>query len=209
MQRLARFSSALEIGVQTGFALMLTIRQWASELGVSTGTVANLRREGMPGDLAEAKRWLELRNANKRRQRFLHRDDVAPAAGEVEAEGLEGTVTRLRGLERDLANAASRAFKAGQIPESITLRREHVAAIKAIYDAESKLIKINETRGRLVSVDRALNLINDAMQSAILVLRRLPELGRDPEERRRLEAFLNGVLAEIKSGAVEGFNRAA
>ena len=84
-----------------------------------------------------------------------------------------------------------------------------MAAAKAVYDAELKEIKIKEVRGKLVSVDRALNLINEAMQSAVLVLRRLPELGRDPEERRRLEAFLNGVLAEIKSGAIEGFNRAA
>jgi hypothetical protein len=41
------------------------------------------------------------------------------------------------------------------------------------------------------------------MQSAIVVLRRLTEMGRDPEERRRLEAFLNGVLSEIKRGAAD------
>jgi hypothetical protein len=61
----------------------------------------------------------------------------------------------------------------------------------------------------LISVDKALGLINEAMQSAIVVLRRLPEMGRNPEERRRLEAFLNGVLSEIKRGAADSLKNAA
>jgi hypothetical protein len=61
----------------------------------------------------------------------------------------------------------------------------------------------------LISVDKALGLINEAMQSAIVVLRRLPEMGRDPEEGRRLEAFLNGVLSEINPGAADGLKHAA
>ena len=90
----------------------------------------------------------------------------------------------------------------------LSICAERVAVIKAIYDAESKLIKIDEARGRLISVDRALSMINEAMQSAILVLRRLPEMGRTPEERARLEAFMNGVLAEIKAGAAAGLKYA-
>jgi hypothetical protein len=89
------------------------------------------------------------------------------------------------------------------------LRREHVAAIKALYDAESKLIKINEARGRLITVDRALGMINDAMQSAILLLRQLPHLARDPQEKQKLEAFLTAVLSEIKMGAANGLKHVA
>jgi hypothetical protein len=93
------------------------------------------------------------------------------------------------------------AFRNDKIAEAVSLRREHVAAIKALYDAESKLIRINEAHGRLISVDHALSMINEAMLSAIIVLRPLPERARNPGERTRLQALMNGVLAEIRNGA--------
>jgi hypothetical protein len=130
-------------------------------------------------------------------------------ATDVGYEALEDTLPRIRRLEKALALAAERAFNDGKIDQAISLRREHVAAIKALYDAESKAIRISESRGRLISVERALAMINEAMQSAIFVLRRLPELARDSDQRRALEAFLNGVLAEIKTGAAEGIRKSA
>jgi hypothetical protein len=78
-----------------------------------------------------------------------------------------------------------------------------------LYAAEEKLIRIGESRGKLISIDRALGMINEALQSAILVLRRLPELARDPEQRLALEAFLNAVLEECKAGAIEGARKSA
>jgi hypothetical protein len=121
---------------------MATYDQFAA-LGVSVGTVINLRREGMPADLADAKAWYATRAGAKRR--FKMPTAVDPA--DIEAEDLEDSLPRIRRLEKALALAAERAFKAEKIPEAISLRREHVAAIKILYDAESKLIKINEARG--------------------------------------------------------------
>ena len=63
------------------------------------------------------------------------------------------------------------------------------------------MIKINVSRGKYVTVDMALSMIDAALKEAILTLRRLPELARDGEERPRLEAFMNGVLDAIRSGA--------
>jgi hypothetical protein len=184
---------------------MSTIRTLATELGVSVGTVMNLKRDGMPTELAEAKAWYALRATNRRA--FKTPGAVDP--NEIEADALENSLPRIRRLEKAVALAAERAFKEGNVAEAISLRREHVGAIKTLYEAESKLIKINEARGKLISVDRALSLINEALQSAILVLRRLPEMGRDADERRRLEAFMNGVLAELKTGAADGLKHAA
>lgn len=187
----------------------MTIRDLASGLGVSPATVMNLKREGMPGDLAGARAWYAQRGDRRKVKGPTAAERGTGDLVDLSDEGLSGTIVRLKQVERAIAKSIVQAHKDGRIADGINLRREHVAAIKAIYEAEAKSIKINEARGRLISVDRALNLINDAMQSAILVLRRLPELGRTPEERARLEAFLNGVLAEIRTGAATGLNKAA
>ena len=186
----------------------MSVRELARKLGLGASQTSQLLRRGMPRDPEAAREW----RARCVRPRARPVRATAPpslvasatstfwpgALIELGGEELEDTIPRLRRLEKNLAVAAERAFREGRTPEAISLRREHVTAIKALYDAESKLIKINEARGRLISVDRAFAMINEAMQSAILVLRRLPEMGRDPDERRRLEAFMNGVLVEIR-----------
>jgi len=180
------------------------IERLKAEQSLSRPQVYRCLKAGMPIELAAAKEW----RARSVRARAKAEESADEAPVDFSGEGLEGTVERLREMERALAEAGARAFKEGKVAEATILRREHVAVIKAIYDAESKLIKIDEARGRLISVDRALSMINEAMQSAILVLRRLPEMGRTPEERARLEAFMNGVLAEIKAGAAAGLKYA-
>jgi len=188
----------------------MSIRQLARELGISPTRVAQLMRKGMPsGSVEEAKSWrmtyVGLPTTAKSNVVAIH--DVV--SDQDDLEDLGATLQRLRHVERTTSQALEGLIRQGKVTEASVLRREHVGVIKALYDAESKLIKINEARGRLISVDRALSLINDAMQSAILVLRRLPEMGRDPDERHRLEAFMNGVLTEIKAGAAEGLKRSA
>jgi hypothetical protein len=182
----------------------MSIRQLARGLGVSPSLIVRLLGRGMPRELEAAKEWRA--RSIRARETPEHRPEVVVEMG---GEDLEEMVTHLRQMERALAQAAQRAYKENRVPESIILRREHVQAIKAIYDAEAKLIKINEARAKLISVDRALSMINEAVQAAILVLRRLPEMGRDADERRRLEAFMNGVLAELKTGAADGLKHAA
>jgi hypothetical protein len=95
----------------------------------------------------------------------------------------------LRKGQKATAEALERALAGDRIMESVMLRREHLTALKALYDAEAKPIKIHEARGKLVSIDRALGMINDALQEAILVLRRLPDLGRDAVEKAKLRRF--------------------
>jgi hypothetical protein len=193
----------------------MTIRQLARELELSRSMVGKLTQRGMPTTSAQEAREWRIRCLRVRKKHDTAVSPDSPPAwapvqvAELGPEQLEDTIPRLRALEKSLALAAERAFKVDKIAEAISLRREHVAAIKALYDAESKLIKINETRGRLISVDRALNMINEAMRSSILLLRRLPDLARTPEERGRLEAFLNAVLNEMKMGAAEGLKHAA
>jgi hypothetical protein len=118
------------------------------------------------------------------------------------SEELEDSIPRLRRLrEKATALALERALKENDVAASVALRREHCTALRTLYGAEEKLIKINVSRGKYVTVDMALSMIDAALKEAILTLRRLPELARDGEERPRLEAFMNGVLDAIRSGA--------
>jgi hypothetical protein len=187
----------------------MSIRSLAKDLGISPTRVAQLAKKGMPTrSLAEAQSWRTqyIRPPTTAKSNVVALYEVA---GGIDDDDLSSTLQRLRHVERSTATALEGLLRAGKIAEAAALRREHVAVIKAIYDAEIKSIKIAEIRGQLISVDRALAMINEAMQSAILVLRRLPEMGRDPAERARLEAFMNGVLAEIKTGAADGLKRTA
>lgn len=199
----------------------LTTRQMARELGISGPLVSVLSRKGMPmNDVLKAKEWRALYvrpRAKPERPEASggHPEVKAPAAAEGENvvdlyateigfEQLEDTIPRLRRLEKATAVALEKATKEGNIAAIVALRREHVTALKTLYGAEEKLIRIGEKRGRLVGLDRAQAMIGEALRAPVITLRRLPELARTPEERVRLEAFLNAVLNEIKLGAAEG-----
>jgi len=100
-------------------------------------------------------------------------------------------------------------LRQGKVAEAAVLRREHVATVKALFDAETKAIRIAETRGRLITVDRALSMISEALVEPIIMVRQLPSLARDSAERDRLQAIVNGILEAVKEGARRGLERAA
>ena len=186
----------------------MTIRSLAKDLGISPTRVAQLIRKGMPAESAEAAQawrttYVTAPTTAKSNVVAMHE---TVNDGDV-PEDLGATLERLRHVERATSRALEELLRQGKVAEAAVLRREHVATVKALFDAETKAIKIAETRGRLISVDRALGMISEALTAPLIMLRRLPELGRDPEERKRLEAFLNAVLNEIKDGAQRSFNR--
>jgi hypothetical protein len=47
-------------------------------------------------------------------------------------------------------------------------------------------------------------MIGGAMRAGIAVVRRLSDLARDPDERRRLEEFMNSVLKEFELAGASG-----
>ena len=196
------------------------IRELARAMNLSAGRISQLAKRGMPTEsVAAAQEW-RLRCTRRRspNARQVIPIDFANAAaadqrraseGREDPEELSATLGRLRQTERAISITLTRLLKEDKVSEAVILRKEHSGVVRSLFDAESKMLKLNEARGKVISVDRALSMVNEAMQSAILVLRRLPELGRSEEERRRLETFLAGVLEEIKAGAVRGLERSA
>jgi hypothetical protein len=54
------------------------------------------------------------------------------------------------------------------------------------------------SRGKLVRVEAALSMIDGAIKEVGFMLRQLPDLGKSPEEKARLGAFLSAVLNAMK-----------
>jgi hypothetical protein len=98
-------------------------------------------------------------------------------------------------------------LREGRVSEAQALRREHASMIKSLFDASAKLLKLEEARGKLVTLDRALAMISEALSEPVILLRQLPSLGRDEAERSKLQAFLNGILEAMTEGARRGLER--
>ena len=196
------------------------IRELARALRVSPSLVSQLAKRGMPIEsVAAAQEW-RLRCTRQRspNARASIQIDFASAAAEDHRkaaavadtpEELSATLSRLRQTERAISATLVRLLKEDKVAEAVVLRKEHAGVVRSLFDAESKMLRLNEARGRLISVDTALNMISEALAAPVITLRRLPDLARDPEERRRLETFLNAVLHEIQNGAEIGLKRSA
>jgi hypothetical protein len=179
--------------------LVINYRNMAEALGISRGSVGNYVKRGMPMHTVEAARaWM----GGKREtviEPTLEPDNGSSPLGDTDGLG------RLRKIETATAEALCRALKDGRIPEAAALRREHITALKALYESEAKALKYELARGKVVSMARVHSMIGRSFRAGVIALKRLPEIGQTPEEKTRLEVFLNGVLAEFKVGAADGF----
>ena len=191
----------------------MTIRSLAKDLGISPTRVAQLMRKGMPTESAEAARawrmtYVVAPTTAKSNVVAMHDVECNNDKGDG-LEDLGAPLERLRRVERAMSRALEELLRQGKVAEAAVLRREHVATVKALFDAEIKAIKIAETRGKLVSLDTALSMISESLSEPIIMLRQLPSLGRDEAERAKLEAFLSGILEAMKEGARRGPERSA
>jgi hypothetical protein len=179
----------------------LTQAKLALELGLSITQPKALAARGMPTHDAEAARaW---RDANVRPPGNGHVEMHSVQMPRARGETLEDSLDRLRRLEKGLSKALGRAFHNGQVQQATALRREYIQSLAALSVAEAKLMKLQQERLQLISVSRALKIVDDGLQAGLTALRRLPELACDGAEKARLEEFLNAVLEEFRRGAAE------
>jgi len=192
----------------------------AGALGVSQSTVGNYARHGhMPMHTVEAAReWcarlparkkqrpavVYAKNNNGQTPAIAANPKPAPIAIDTASvdgthERLSGTILRLRQLEMATIAALERANS--QDPTSYEAglyRMSHLITMRARYDFESKLLKVEAAREKFIDIDRVHLMIEGAIAGAVQVLRRLPEIGRDAAERRRFEEFAAAVLKEFE-----------
>jgi hypothetical protein len=177
------------------------MRALGRELGLSAGMISRMARSGMPTDDNESQGMAGGYIRRRRPPGEVESNVVDLYATEVGAEQLEDTIPRLRRLEKATAIALEKALKENNVVAAVALRREHCTALRTLDGAEEKLIRINVSRDKLIKVDAALSMIDSALKESVLLLRRLPELGRDPAEKQRLEAFLAAILEAMRAGA--------
>jgi hypothetical protein len=184
----------------------MSIRELARQLGISPTRVAQLVKKGMPtATLEEARRWRMqyIAPPTTAKSNVVAMHEAGAAIGSENGD-LSATLQRLRHVERSTSAALERLIREGKIAEAAVLRREHVATVKALFDAESKSIKIGESRGRLISADRAPAMTSEAIAEPIIMLRQLPSMARDDAERAKFEAIVAGILAAMREGATRG-----
>ena len=127
-------------------------------------------------------------------------------AAESGPNDTEERLERLRRLERCTALTVQRLLEENRIGEASALRIQHAAMIKGLFDAETKAMRLAQERGKLIPVEVALDMITESLREVTLMLRQLPEMGRDESEREKLSAFSKGCLEAIRTGAEAGFN---
>ena len=176
----------------------MSIRTLAKDLQLSPTRIAQLLAQGMPTDPGAARKWrLEFVNARK----GSGPPNVVPIEVHDVAGDLAATLARLREQERLIAGALTSLIKEGRLSEAASLRRDHISVVKGLFDAESRAIKIAESRGQLIRVEVALNMISASLAEPILMLRQLPNIAQTPQEKARLETCVNGILSTIRDGA--------
>jgi len=85
--------------------------------------------------------------------------------------------------------------------DAVSSTTRSATAGRPSFDAELKAVTLAREQGELITLKAAEAMIVAALQEPVMILRQLPELGRDPEEQQRLTAFLNSVLEAMRSGA--------
>ena len=182
----------------------------AQALGVSPSLIVKLAKRGMPmDDPVKAREWrlayTRQGPRGKRSGEILQFDFVAPTG---EEENLQETLGRLRKLERTTSITIERLLAKDEVPKAIALRQQHASMIKSLFDCETKALRLAQDRGELISLQAAEEMVINALREPVMLARQLPGLARDQSQKSALEAFANGLLEAIKSGAAGSLNGA-
>ena len=83
------------------------------------------------------------------------------------------------------------------------LRVEQRRVIASLVSTEEAIVKMERARGKLIDLDAAKYLITRSILPLTIAIRRIPDSGRDDDEKARLQAISEALLAEIRRGADE------
>lgn len=83
------------------------------------------------------------------------------------------------------------------------LRNEQRNAIKALQEANLRLLKMEELRGKLISIDAAKELVSRALAGIVSWIKKLPDQAKSEEERVRLSTIGESGLLIANSSAEE------
>ena len=122
---------------------------------------------------------------------------------DADGETLEESIERLRQIEKNLGVAVQQAAADGYSAELRQLQRDHINAVKALSDAEIRVMRLQQKRGELITVDEAKAMITKTLAPILVELRKLVDQARDDTEKVLLSAITERMLAKIRESAAE------
>jgi hypothetical protein len=117
----------------------------------------------------------------------------------AEISGLNSALEQAR-----LSNNEGSAYKLLQSLKSA--REEHRRQADSLLKAEGRIILLEKNRGDLVSVDACKTFVSKCIVPLTIWLRKLPDAGRNPEEKTLLTQLQEAGLAVMRTSAAEALN---
>lgn len=185
----------------------MTRQQLQDALGFQKAYTNKLIGKGMPTDSVEdARKWLEGHQV-RGKPGVRSKSSPKAAAAVLPVDRSSTSVDALKGLQANeravaesinkltaeleatpISETASRTKLSNQLAD---LRKEQKLVVSALVKAERDLVKLQEDRGQLISIDDAKALISKALASAITALKRIPQSGQTPDEQNRLAGIVD------------------
>jgi hypothetical protein len=208
----------------SSFCMAYTDTQLAKELGIDRTTAWRWRKEGMPSDdLEAAKAFAQNRKPKPKPAQIMETvagDKTLTIHAGEKTETAYDVRDRLQAQERSIsaeitdlnsaleqarhANDEKAAYKLLQALKSA--REEHRRQADSLLKAEGRIILLEKNRGDLVSVSAAKEFISKIIVPLTIFLRKLPDVGRNPEEKGLLETLREAGLAVLRDSAAEAAN---
>jgi phage terminase Nu1 subunit (DNA packaging protein) len=184
--------------------MALTHRELASELGFSRQHIGNLVRQGMPRTVEAAKEWLAANKAKAGNRANVGANlPVVFASQLADCDTLEDAIQRLRAIERAYGQAVEEGAKQGYSPELRQTQRDHITAVRALSDAEYRLMRLQQRRGELIPVEDAHGMLSRVLGEVVSILRRLPLECGSATLRKALEQLYDTMLEAIRRQMAE------
>jgi len=115
---------------------------------------------------------------------------------DAEGETLEESIERLRQIEKSLGVAVQKVAADGYSAGLRQLQRDHINAVKALSDAEIRVMRLQQKRGELITVDEAKAMITKTLAPILVQLRKLVDQTRDDTFKSLLRAAGNDPVMQ-------------
>jgi hypothetical protein len=194
-------------------------RQLATHLHVNRSTAFRWRKVGCPtNDLEAASQWAQNRKPAQKKSTLevgAPLGSTEPATSTAEPETAYDVRDRLQSQEKSIsaeitalnialqearcANDEKLAFKLLQSLKSA--REEHRKQADSLLKCESRIIVIERNRGLLISLEAARGFVTSIITPLTIFLRKLPDAGRNDEEKALLVTLGEAGLAVLRDSA--------
>jgi len=116
----------------------------------------------------------------------------------VKADGktLEESIEWLRQIEKRLGVTVQKVAAEGHSAELWQLQRDHITAAKALSDSEIRVMRLQQKRGQLITIDEAKAMITKTLTLVLVELQKLVDQARDDAFKSLLRAAGNDPVMQ-------------